>query len=42
MDTCNHFTRFAAVFPGAMLLCAGRVAHAGDIEVADDLFKQGQ
>jgi hypothetical protein len=42
VDTCSHFTRFAAVFPGALLLRAGRAAHADDIEVANNLFKQGQ
>jgi len=42
MNTLNHVTRLAAVFTGALLLCAGLVAHADEIEDANKLFKQGQ
>lgn len=42
MNTFNPFIRLAAVLAGALLLCVGTVAHAGDIDDANMLFKQGR
>jgi tetratricopeptide (TPR) repeat protein len=42
MDAFNQFIRRAAVLSGALLLFAGMVAHAGEIDDANMLFKQGR
>jgi tetratricopeptide (TPR) repeat protein len=42
MNTFNQFIRLAAALAGALLLCASPVSHAGDIDDANLLFKQGQ
>jgi tetratricopeptide (TPR) repeat protein len=42
MKILNRFNRRAILLTGALLLCAGLVAHADDMEDANKLFKQGQ
>ncbi|OGS93976.1 MAG: hypothetical protein A3H31_03780 [Gallionellales bacterium RIFCSPLOWO2_02_FULL_57_47] len=42
MNMFNSFHHHAALFAGALLLCAGLAAHADDIQDANKLFKQGQ
>jgi tetratricopeptide (TPR) repeat protein len=37
-----HFTRYAAMLAGTLLLCASLSAQADEIEDANSLFKQGQ
>ena len=42
MTIFNHFTRYATVLTGALLLCASLAVHADDVDDANSLFKQGE
>jgi hypothetical protein len=42
MNIFNRSNRPAVLLTGVLLLCASLVAHADDIEDANQLFKQGQ